>query len=93
MDGKRREESARRASRETSRLGRLAPALDPRPNRSTVRCPKAQVTGKYFYHLKRMEPNPQAHDPALQDRLIAICTEISGVALPASSGQAIVPRN
>jgi NAD(P)-dependent dehydrogenase (short-subunit alcohol dehydrogenase family) len=55
--------------------------------------PKAQVTGKYFYHLKRMEPNPQAHDPALQDRLIAICTEISGVALPASSGQAIVPRN
>ena len=45
--------------------------------------PKAQVTGKYFYHLKRMEPNPQAHDLALQDRLIAICTEISGVALPA----------
>jgi NAD(P)-dependent dehydrogenase (short-subunit alcohol dehydrogenase family) len=45
--------------------------------------PKAQVTGKYFYYLKRMEPNPQAHDPALQDRLIAISTEISGVALPA----------
>jgi NAD(P)-dependent dehydrogenase (short-subunit alcohol dehydrogenase family) len=45
--------------------------------------PKAQVTGKYFYHLKRTEPNPQAHDPALQDRFIAICAEISGVALPA----------
>ena len=45
--------------------------------------PKAQVTGKYFYHLERKRPNPQAHDPALQDRLIAICTEISGVALPA----------
>ena len=41
------------------------------------------MTGKYFYHLKRMEPNPQAHDPALQHRLIAICTELSGVALPA----------
>jgi hypothetical protein len=40
------------------------------------------VTGKYFYHLKRVEPNPQAHDPAVQDRLIAIWTEISGVALP-----------
>lgn len=45
--------------------------------------PKSQVTGKYFYHLKRMEPNPQARDPALQDRLIAICAEISGVNLPA----------
>src|SRR5271168_1549854 len=45
--------------------------------------PKAQVTGKYFYHLKRMDPNPQANNPALQDRLIAICTEISGVALTA----------
>jgi hypothetical protein len=31
--------------------------------------PKAQVTGEYFYHLKRMDPNPQADDPALQDRL------------------------
>ena len=45
--------------------------------------PKSQVTGKYFYHLGRMEPNPQAHDPVLQDRLIAICAEISGVTLPA----------
>ena len=44
--------------------------------------PKAQMTGEYFYHLKRMAPNPQAGDPALQDRLIAICAEISGVALP-----------
>jgi NAD(P)-dependent dehydrogenase (short-subunit alcohol dehydrogenase family) len=44
--------------------------------------PQSQVTGKYFYHLKRREPNPQARDPALQDRLIAICAEISGVALP-----------
>jgi NAD(P)-dependent dehydrogenase (short-subunit alcohol dehydrogenase family) len=45
--------------------------------------PKADVTNKYFYHMKRMAPNPQAFDPALQDRLIALCTEISGVALPA----------
>ena len=45
--------------------------------------PKADVTAKYFYHLKRMQPNPQAHDPALQDRLIAICAKISGIALPA----------
>src|SRR5580692_13146436 len=45
--------------------------------------PEADVTGRYFYHLKRMAPNPQADDPVLQDRLIAICEEISGVTLPA----------
>ena len=40
--------------------------------------PKANVTGKYFYHLKRMDPNPQANDPALQNKLIDICAKISG---------------
>ncbi|PTB19128.1 short-chain dehydrogenase [Trinickia symbiotica] len=45
--------------------------------------PEADVTGAYFYHLKRMRPNPQAHDPALQDRLIDICADISGVPFPA----------
>jgi hypothetical protein len=51
--------------------------------------PKANVTGEYFYHLKRLDPNPQANDPALQNDLIAICAKISGEALPpdsASSG-------
>jgi NAD(P)-dependent dehydrogenase (short-subunit alcohol dehydrogenase family) len=42
----------------------------------------ARTTGGYFYHLKRREPNPEARDVALQDRLIDICQEISGVALP-----------
>jgi NAD(P)-dependent dehydrogenase (short-subunit alcohol dehydrogenase family) len=45
--------------------------------------PKADVTGEYFYHLKRMKPNPQARDSALQDRLIAICADISHIMLPA----------
>ena len=44
--------------------------------------PKADVTGQYFYHLKRTEPNARAQDPGLQDRLIAICAEISDVPLP-----------
>jgi NAD(P)-dependent dehydrogenase (short-subunit alcohol dehydrogenase family) len=44
--------------------------------------PKTNVTATYFYHLKRMHPNPQAHDAKLQDRLIQICAEISAVALP-----------
>ena len=41
----------------------------------------AQVTAGYFYHLKPRAPNPQARDVALQDRLLDICGEISGVAL------------
>jgi NAD(P)-dependent dehydrogenase (short-subunit alcohol dehydrogenase family) len=45
--------------------------------------PKACVTGKYFYHLKQIAPNPKANNMALQDRLIEICSEISGVALSA----------
>lgn len=44
---------------------------------------KARVTGAYFYHLKRRAPNPEAQDPALQDRLLTLCAELSGVALPA----------
>jgi len=42
----------------------------------------ARTTGGYFYHLKRREPNPEARDVALQDRLIDICREISGVDMP-----------
>ena len=44
--------------------------------------PAARITGGYFYHLKRREPNPMARDVALQERLIAICREVSGVDLP-----------
>jgi NAD(P)-dependent dehydrogenase (short-subunit alcohol dehydrogenase family) len=46
--------------------------------------PAARTTGGYFYHLKRREPNPEAGETALQDRLIDICHEISGVDLPRS---------
>jgi NAD(P)-dependent dehydrogenase (short-subunit alcohol dehydrogenase family) len=44
----------------------------------------ARTTGGYFYHLKRREPNPEARDVALQDRLIDICQQISGIDLPRS---------
>ena len=44
--------------------------------------PAARTTGGYFYHLKRRDPNSEALDTALQDRLIDICQDISGVALP-----------
>lgn len=42
----------------------------------------AQVTGGYFYHLSPLASNPQAHNVALQDRLIAICADLSGVPFP-----------
>ncbi len=41
----------------------------------------ARASGGYFFHLAAREPNPQARDVALQDRLLAICREISGVEL------------
>lgn len=44
--------------------------------------PDADVTGRYFYHMKPRKPNPQALEPGLQDRLVEICAGISGVALP-----------
>jgi NAD(P)-dependent dehydrogenase (short-subunit alcohol dehydrogenase family) len=44
--------------------------------------PAARTTGGYFYHLKRREPNPQARDVALQDRLFDVCQETSGIDLP-----------
>jgi NAD(P)-dependent dehydrogenase (short-subunit alcohol dehydrogenase family) len=44
--------------------------------------PEAKVTGRYFYHLRPRAPNPKARNAALQDRLIEICAELSGVALP-----------
>lgn len=43
---------------------------------------EAQVSGKYFYHLKRMKPNAQANDAGLQGRLLAVCAEVSGVVMP-----------
>jgi NAD(P)-dependent dehydrogenase (short-subunit alcohol dehydrogenase family) len=45
--------------------------------------PEAKVTGRYFYHLRPLAPNPQANGAALQDRLTAICADLSGVPLPA----------
>ncbi|CAB3751265.1 short-chain dehydrogenase [Paraburkholderia humisilvae] len=42
---------------------------------------QAQVTGQYFYHLRPLTPNPQSKDAALQNRLIALCEELSDVHL------------
>ena len=42
----------------------------------------ARSTGKYFYHQRLREPNPIAHDVAIQDELLAECASISGIAFP-----------
>jgi NAD(P)-dependent dehydrogenase (short-subunit alcohol dehydrogenase family) len=43
--------------------------------------PAARVSGQYFFHLKRDEPNPVARDSATQDMLLSACSEISGLSL------------
>jgi len=44
--------------------------------------PAAKVTAGYFYHRERHEPSRAARDHARQDELLALCADLSGVALP-----------
>jgi len=44
--------------------------------------PEALVTGEYFYHLRPKGTLAAARDVAKQDRLLAICERLSGIALP-----------
>jgi NAD(P)-dependent dehydrogenase (short-subunit alcohol dehydrogenase family) len=44
--------------------------------------PQAEATGRYFYHLRPLAANRQVDDKALQDRLLEICAELSGITLP-----------
>lgn len=44
--------------------------------------PAALATGAYFYHCRRRSANPQAHDEACQEALLARCEALSGVTLP-----------
>ena len=43
---------------------------------------KALVTGRYFHHKKEAAHNPAADDVQLQDRLLSVCAEITGVPFP-----------
>ncbi len=42
----------------------------------------ADVTGGYWYHKRPAELSPAALDTAAQDRLVALCQAVSGIALP-----------
>jgi NAD(P)-dependent dehydrogenase (short-subunit alcohol dehydrogenase family) len=49
---------------------------------------EAKVSGGYFYHLRSRAANPQAKNVALQERLVEICGELSGVVLADSVSSA-----
>ncbi|MEU4689757.1 SDR family NAD(P)-dependent oxidoreductase [Actinoplanes sp. NPDC023714] len=44
--------------------------------------PAATVTGRYFKRRTALRANPQAYDEGLQDRLLALCADLTGVKLP-----------
>jgi len=43
--------------------------------------PAAKVSGEYFYHQRLRRPLAAARDPDVQERLLAACTQLSGVSL------------
>ncbi len=45
--------------------------------------PASLVTGKYFKWKQELTANPAAYDISLQDRLLELCAELTGVKFPA----------
>jgi NAD(P)-dependent dehydrogenase (short-subunit alcohol dehydrogenase family) len=43
--------------------------------------PAAEVTGEYFFHLRKRASNPETHDEALQNQLLERCRDLSGFTL------------
>jgi NAD(P)-dependent dehydrogenase (short-subunit alcohol dehydrogenase family) len=50
--------------------------------------PAATQSGRLFYERRSEEPSPLAKDVGLQDTLLAVCEQVSGVSLPASPATA-----
>jgi NAD(P)-dependent dehydrogenase (short-subunit alcohol dehydrogenase family) len=44
---------------------------------------EAKVSGRYFYHMREKQFRPGAGDPVVQENLLNLCEEISGVRFPA----------
>jgi NAD(P)-dependent dehydrogenase (short-subunit alcohol dehydrogenase family) len=44
--------------------------------------PAVQVSGQYFYHQQPRATHPQATDEAVQERFLAACARLTGVAFP-----------
>jgi NAD(P)-dependent dehydrogenase (short-subunit alcohol dehydrogenase family) len=49
---------------------------------STSDDPAATVTGTFFHNRGPVHLNDQAHDPAIQDALVAACASLTGASLP-----------
>jgi NAD(P)-dependent dehydrogenase (short-subunit alcohol dehydrogenase family) len=45
--------------------------------------PAAALAGRYLYHRRPYDTHPAAHDPSIQDALLATCARLTGVSLPA----------
>lgn len=43
---------------------------------------RATVSGRYFHHLTQQRSNPQASDVTLQERLLSLCADITGISFP-----------
>ncbi len=43
---------------------------------------RARVSGRYFYHRAERRYNPQASDVMLQERLLSLCSDITGIPFP-----------
>jgi hypothetical protein len=43
---------------------------------------EATRTGRYLYHRRAYAAHPAASDPAVQDRLLAICADLTGTPMP-----------
>ncbi len=43
---------------------------------------KAKASGRYFFHQKERNHNPEADEVALQERFFNLCKEITGVSFP-----------
>jgi NAD(P)-dependent dehydrogenase (short-subunit alcohol dehydrogenase family) len=43
----------------------------------------AKVSGRYFYHMREKHFLPEAGDPVIQEKFLALCKEISGIGFPA----------
>jgi NAD(P)-dependent dehydrogenase (short-subunit alcohol dehydrogenase family) len=50
---------------------------------STSSAPEAMKSGNYFYHKRIAQINPIAADTSLQDQLLDICADYTGIKLPA----------
>ncbi|RMG20714.1 MAG: SDR family NAD(P)-dependent oxidoreductase [Bacteroidetes bacterium] len=47
---------------------------------------RAKVSGRYFFHQKEIRPRPEADDVQLQEQLMDLCGQLTGVSFPERKG-------